>query len=201
MRKGLFILLLVALLSCIEPFSVFAAISGDPIKQYGLPFLITNAGQGPGGKMARLLVSQTKTLELDKDFFYLAEPVEADLKERPYKVLMVIIGSSDKGLGASGITIDQEIARLQRIVKASKEMKLPIIAVLLEKDKRSNVATNPNERCIDTICPYAEWMIVVKDGNTDKRFDKIKEKYHIPLTIIDNAIDFTSLCKQVFIKK
>ncbi|HPV59347.1 MAG TPA: DUF6305 family protein, partial [Rectinema sp.] len=114
---------------------------------------------------------------------------------------MVIIGSSDKGLGASGITIDQEIARLQRIVKASKEMKLPIIAVLLEKDKRSNVATNPNERCIDTICPYAEWMIVVKDGNTDKRFDKIKEKYHIPLTIIDNAIDFTSLCKQVFIKK
>jgi len=44
-------------------------------------------------------------------------------------------------------------------------------------------------------------MIVVKDGNTDKRFDKIKEKYHIPLTIIDNAIDFTSLCKQIFIKK
>jgi len=82
MRKGFFILLLVALLSCIGPFSVFAAISGDPIKQYGLPFLITNAGQGPGGKMARLLVSQTKTLELDKDFFYLAEPVEAAQIER-----------------------------------------------------------------------------------------------------------------------
>jgi len=200
MRKGLFVLLMVAAMSCIVSTSVFAAPSGDPIKQYGLPMLITNAGQGPGGKMARLLVSQTKTLVLDTDYFYKSEPIEADLKDRPYKALMVVIGSSDKGLGASGITIDQEISRLQKIMKAAKDMKLPIIAVLLEKDKRSNVATNPNERCIDTICPYAEWMIVVKDGNSDKRFDKLKEKYKIPLTIIDNAIDFTSLCKQIFIK-
>ena len=29
---------------------------------------------------------------------------------------------------------------------------------------------------------------------------KLKEKYKIPLTLIDNAIDFTSLCKQVFVK-
>lgn len=177
---------------------IFAAVTGDPAKHYELPLLITNAGQGPGGKMARLLVSQTKTLVLDKDFFYKSEPVEADLKDRPYKVLMVIIGSSDKGLGASGITIEQEIARLKRIMKAAKDMKMPIIAVMLEKDKRSNVATNPNEQCIDTICPYAEWMIVVKDANTDKRFDKLKEKYKIPLTLIDNAIDFTSLCKEIF---
>jgi hypothetical protein len=113
---------------------------------------------------------------------------------------MVIIGSSDKGLGASGITIDQEIARLEKMVKTAKDAKMPIIAVLLEKDKRSNVATNPNERCIDTICPFAEWMIVIKGGNTDQRFDKLKQKYKIPLTIIDNAIDFTSLCKEIFAK-
>jgi hypothetical protein len=200
MRKGIAALILTAALICLAPTLVAAAPTGDPAKQYGLPMLITNAGQGPGGKMARLLVSQTKTIVLDTDYFYKSEPVEADLKDMPYKALMVIIGSSDKGLGASGITIDQEIARLQRVVKTAKEMKLPIIAVLLEKDKRSNVATNPNERCIDTICPYADWMIVVKDGNTDKRFDKLKEKYKIPLTLIDNAIDFTSLCKQVFVK-
>lgn len=188
------------LLCCLLPMAVFAASSGDPVKQYGLPMLITNAGQGPGGKMARLLVSQTKTIVLNTDYFYKSEPLENDLKDLPYKALMVVIGSSDKGLGASGITIDQEIARLQRMVKTAKDMKLPIIAVLLEKDKRSAVATNPNERCIDTICPYADWMIVVKDGNSDKRFDKLKEKYKIPLTLIDNAIDFTALCKQVFVK-
>jgi len=200
MRKGTTLLLVLAVLSIVTPGFVFAASSGDPIKQYGLPMLITNAGQGPGGKMARLLVSQTKTIVLDQDFWYKSEPVETDIKEKPYKALMVIIGSSDKGLGASGITIDQEIARLQKMVKTAKDNKLPIIAVLLEKDKRSTIATNPNERCIDTICPSADWMIVIKGGNTDQRFDKLKAKYKIPLTIIDNAIDFTELCKKIFIK-
>jgi len=193
-------ILVALLIAAMLPASIFAASSGDPIKRYGFPFLITNAGQGPGGKMARLLVTQTKTIALDQDFWYKSEPVEKDLKERPYKALMVVIGSSDKGLGASGITIDQEIERLEKMVKTAKEAKMPIIAVLLEKDKRSNVATNPNERCIDTICPSAEWMIVIKGGNTDQRFDKLKQKYKIPLTIIDNAIDFTSLCKEIFAK-
>lgn len=200
MRQKSTALLVLAILFTMLPGLVFASSSGDPIKQYPIPLLITNAGQGPGGKMARLLVSQTKTIVLDKDFWYKSEPVEADLKDRPYKALMVIIGSSDKGLGASGITIDQEIARLQKMVKTAKELKLPIIAVLLEKDKRSAIATNPNERCIDTICPNADWMIVIKDGNADQRFDKLKAKYNIPLTIIDNAIDFTELCKKVFVK-
>ncbi len=200
MKKAFISLALILTLCALIVPSVFAATSGDPIKQYGLPLLITNAGQGPGGKMARLLVSQTKTIILDTDYFYLSEPDESDLAEKPYKVLMVIIGSSDKGLGASGITIDQEIARLQKMVKWAKDHKLPIIAVLLEKDKRSNVATNPNERCIDTICPSADWIIVTKGGNTDNRFDKLKAKYNIPLTLIDNAIDFTELCKKIFIK-
>lgn len=200
MRKSFAFFLFSVSLSCILPGMIFAANSGDPVKKYGMPFLITNAGQGPGGKMARLLVSQTKTIALETDYWYKSEPVEADLQERPYKALMVVIGSSDKGLGASGITIDQEIARLEKVVKFAKERKLPIIAVLLEKDKRSAIASNPNERCIDTICPHAEWMIVVKAGNSDKRFDKLKAKYNIPLTFIDNAIDFTQLCKQSFIK-
>ncbi len=200
MRKLITAFCLFVGISCIVPGAAFAGPSGDPAKHYGLPLLITNAGQGPGGKMARLLVSQTKTIALDVDFWYKSEPKEPDLQERPYKSLMVVIGSSDKGLGASGITIDQEIARLEKMVKLAKDKGIPIIAVLLEKDKRSNIATNPNERCIDTICPYADWMIVVKDGNKDGRFDKLKAKHGIPLTLIDNAIDFTALCKQSFAK-
>ena len=42
----------------------------------------------------------------------IAEPQPADLKTKPYKTMMVVIGSTAKGLGASGITIDQEIERL-----------------------------------------------------------------------------------------
>ena len=182
--------------------TAFAGINGE-VKTYGTPFLITNAGQGPGGKMARLLVSQTGTVVLDTDYFYDSEPgVEGDgtLDDRDYTCLVVVIGSTDKGLGASGITIDDELARLEEMVAHAKEIELPIVAVLLEKDKRSDIPTNANERCIDAICPNAEWMIVVADGNTDGRFDAISEEYGIPLTIIDTTLDFTELAKQAFIK-
>lgn len=198
MRRILCVALLAVLLLAI-PMEGFAAISGDEIKTYNTPFLITNAGQGPGGKMARLLVSQAGTVTLDTDYFYNAEPVEADLDEREYTCLVVVMGSTDKGLGASGITIDDEIARLETMVAYAEQIELPIVAVLLEKDKRSDISTNANERCIDTICPHAEWMIVVADGNTDGRFDALKEEYGIPLTIIDTAMEFTELAKTAFV--
>lgn len=183
--------------------TAFAAISGDEVKTYNTPFLITNAGQGPGGKMARLLVSQTGTLTLDTDYFYDSEPGaegHGNLDDMEYSCLVVVIGSTDKGLGASGITIEDELARLEKMVAKAKELELPIIGVLLEKDKRSDISTNANERCIDAICPNADWMIVVADGNKDGRFDALKEEYGVPLTVIDTTLDFTELAKQAFVK-
>ena len=123
--------------------TAFAGINGE-VKTYGTPFLITNAGQGPGGKMARLLVSQAGTVVLDTDYFYDSEPgVEGHgtLDDRDYTCLVVVIGSTDKGLGASGITIDDELARLEEMVAHAKEIELPIVAVLLEKDKMSAAST------------------------------------------------------------
>ena len=183
--------------------TAFAAISGDEVKTYNTPFLITNAGQGPGGKMARLLVSQTGTLTLDTDYFYDSEPGaegHGNLDDMEYSCLVVVIGSTDKGLGASGITIEDELARLEKMVAKAKELEMPIVAVLLEKDKRSDISTSANERCIDAICPNADWMIVVADGNKDGRFDALKEEYGIPLTVIDTTLDFTELAKQAFVK-
>ncbi len=200
MRKKVLLviaLLLVGLLTS----QLFARITGDPIKTYGLPMLITNAGQGPGGKALRTICTQTKTLILDEDFYYLSEPEAADLKARQYSCLVVVIGSTDKGLGASGITIDDEIARLERVVATCKEINLPIVACLIEQDKRSSIPTNANERCIDVICPAAEWMIVIKGGNSDGRFDALKAKYNIPLTIYDKApLDIINIMKQMFPK-
>lgn len=198
MRKYTISLLLIFLLTMQT--QVFAATSGAPVKQYSAPFLITNAGQGPGGKMARLLISQARVLTLNQDFFYKSEPHEDDLIDLDYSCLLVVIGSTDKGLGASGITIDDEIVRLKKMVNYAKEIDLPIVALLLEKDKRSSIKTNANERCIDLICPNAEWMIVVKDGNSDNRFNKLSEKYDIPLTEIRSAMEFMMLSKKIFVK-
>lgn len=50
MKKILSFVLMMCVLMTIPMFA-FAAVSGDEPLTIGTPFMITNAGQGPGGKM------------------------------------------------------------------------------------------------------------------------------------------------------
>ena len=200
MKKILSFVLMMCVLMTIPMFA-FAAVSGDEPLTIGTPFMITNAGQGAGGKMGRLLVSRAGTLTEDEDFYYVDVPYAADVDARDYSAIVIVIGSTDKGLGATGITIDQEIARVDEVVARANEKGIPVIAVMLEKDKRSDVKTNSNERCIDAVCPHASWMIVTADVNTDGRYDAFKAENGTPLTILDSSMDFISLVQQAFVKE
>ena len=172
-----------------------AGVSGAPPVKGQQPLLITNAGQGPGAKMARLLVQRTGVVS---DFDYNAEPQPADLKAKPFKTLMVVLGSTAKGLGASGITIDQEIDRLNAMIAEAKKLKLQIVCVLLEGKTRRGKPGGADERCIDAIAPFAHYLVVKKDGNEDGRFDAIARKSGAPLTFIDDAVDFGDVVKGMF---
>ena len=200
MKKILSFVLMMCVLMTIPMFA-FAAVSGDEPLTIGTPFMITNAGQGPGGKMGRLLVSRAGTLTEDEDFYYVDVPYAADVDARDYSAIVIVIGSTDKGLGATGITIDQEIARVDEVVARANEKGVPVIAGMLEKDKRSDVKTNSNERCIDAVCPHASWMIVTADVNTDGRYDAFKAENGTPLTVLDSSMDFISLVQQAFVKE
>jgi hypothetical protein len=175
--------------------SAEAAVSGAAPVKGRQPLLITNAGQGPGAKMSRLLVQRTGAVA---DFDYLAEPQPADLKAKPYKTLMVVLGSTAKGLGASGITIDQEIDRLNAMIAEAKKLKLQIVGVLLEGKTRRGKPGGADERCIDAVAPLAQYLVIKKDGNQDGRFDAIARKSGAPITLIDDAIDFTDVAKKMY---
>jgi hypothetical protein len=197
MRKVLIVVLLSMVLFTT---GLFAVVSGDPVVEGQLPFLLTNAGQGPGGKMARLLIWQSGAIE-DTDFDYNAEPLKEnpnDLTAREYKMLFVIIGSSAKGLGASGITIDEEIVRLNKMIEEAKRLNMFIIAAHIEGKARRGNPGSADERSIDAIAPYADYLIVMKEGNLDGKFTRIAEEKDIPLTLIDNTIDFMQVIKLMF---
>ena len=186
---------MVAAAVLIAAVTVRGAVTGAPPVKGQLPLLITNAGQGPGAKMARLLVQRSGAVT---DFDYNAEPREADLQKRPYKTLMVVLGSTAKGLGASGITIDQEIERLNAVMAAARKLKLQVVAVLLEGKARRGKPGGADERCIDAIAPFAQYLIVKKDGNEDGRFDAIAKKSGAPLTLIDDAMDLGDVVKRMY---
>lgn len=174
-----------------------AAISGAAPVKAQAPLLITNAGQGPGAKMVRLLVQQSKAVT---DFDYNAEPKPEDLKTKAYKTMIVVMGSTAKGLGASGITIDQEIERLTAMLAEAKKQKIQVIAVLLEGKTRRGKPGGADERCIDAVAPAAQYLVVKKDGNEDGRFDLIARKTGAPLTFIDEALDFKALAQAMYAK-
>jgi hypothetical protein len=203
-RNKLFISLLVAvLIATALPVSLFAAVTGAPIKQYNCPFLLTSAGQGPGSKQLRLLINMTKAFKLGTDFNLEDEPLPRlqEIETGKYKVLVAVIGTTDKGLGASGITIEDEINNLKKVIDGAKAKGLPIVAVHIEQDKRApKLPSNGNERIIDLVCPVSDWMIVLKASNPDGRFDKISQQYGIPLTVVDSALEFSKLCQQIFVK-
>ena len=174
-----------------------AAVSGAKAPKGSLPLMITNAGQGPGAKMSRLLVQRTGVVA---DFEYNAEPTVADLQKKSYKTMFVVIGSTAKGLGASGITIDDEIVRLNAMIGEAKKQKIQVVAILLEGKARRGKPGGADERCIDAIAPFAQYLVVKKDGNEDGRFDAIAKKSGAPLTLIDDAIDFSDVVKQMYAK-
>ncbi len=172
-----------------------AAVSGAAPVKGGTPLLITNAGQGPGAKMVRLLTQQAKVVT---DFEYNAEPQPADLKTKPFKTMFVVIGSTAKGLGASGITIDQEVDRLTAMIAEARKLKIQIVAVLLEGKVRRGKPGGADERCIDAVAPFANYLVIKKDGNEDGRFDAIAKKSGAPLTFIDDALDFRDVVKGMY---
>lgn len=199
MRRTLATLALLAFLVGVWPATCLAGVSGATPVKCGLPMLITNAGQGPGGKMARLLVTQSKAVK-QGDFDYNAEPWEDDLRARPYKTLLVVIGSTAKGLGASGITIDDEINRLNKMIAEAKRLKMQIVAVLLEGKIRRGKPGSADERSIDAIAPHAHYLVIKKDGNEDSKFTTVSAKTKAPLTFIDESLDFTEVVKRMFPK-
>jgi hypothetical protein len=174
-----------------------AAVSGAKPVKGSLPLLITNAGQGPGAKMSRLLLQRTGVVT---DFEYNAEPKVADLQKKSYKTIFVVLGSTAKGLGASGITIDDEVERLNALIAEAKKQKIQVVAILLEGKTRRGKPGGADERCIDAIAPFAQYLVVKKDGNEDGRFDAIAKKTGAPLTLIDDAMDFSDVVKQMYAK-
>lgn len=116
----------------------------------------------------------------------------------PYKTIFFAIGASLKGMGASGLTLDSEEARLKKIIDYCKKNKIFIIATHLGGLSARGAPGGDNERMIDAVAPFADYIIVTKDGNKDGRFTAITEKNKINLTEIEYALDLVDILKQVF---
>jgi hypothetical protein len=207
-------------LSLSAAFAVAASAQTQEPPKAGLPVLTTSAGQSSGAIIVNAL-SDRIGLKYDYCDVPTAEQVAAGVglgdfktgvgahleskseakKGTPYKAVIFAVGASLKGMGASGLSIDSEVARVKKIIEVCKKDKIMVIAVHAEGKSRRGRAGSDNELIIDAVVPYADYIIVTADGNFDGRFDAIAKKSGAPISIIKNSSELSALLQKMFLTK
>jgi hypothetical protein len=116
----------------------------------------------------------------------------------PYQTVVFAVGASLKGMGASGLTVEAEAKRVTEIIQLCKQNKIFVIAVHAGGQSKRGAPGSDNERMIDAVMPFADYIVAAKDGNKDGRFTKIAKDKGIPLTIVDYALGIVGVMKKVF---
>jgi hypothetical protein len=219
MKKFLRILLSFFAVSMLLFVSVSGAPSDDTPKS-SLPVLNTSAGQSADVETLNVICEEAgikydycdaPTVDLIKKGVGLADKesgpgfhveVNTDFaaypKGTPYKTVIFAIGASLKGMGASGLTVDAEVKRIKEIIDYCKQEKIFIIAMHAAGTSGRGAPGSDNEKMIDAVAPFADYIIVAADSNKDGRFDTIAKDKGIPITQVEYALEIVDILKEVF---
>ena len=194
-------------------------LAGQNVPKAGLPVLTTSAGQSADVTTINIVLEEAglgydycdvPTVEMVGDGVGLGGresgpgfhvEVTTDLAKypagTPYKAVIFAIGASLKGMGASGLTLESEEARLKKVIESCKQKKIFVMAVHIGGESKRGPAGSDNERMIDAVAPLADYIVVTKDSNKDGRFTKLAAAKKIPLTEIEYALGLVDIIKQV----
>jgi len=141
-KLRIFGLLLSLIIICLLSLSQISFATEQPsIPKVELPLIVTTCGQSPGALMIWVLSKQIK-LPCDRKDLLTAEDLKAKADEsNPYKTLIITTGTSMKGMGAAGVDIDYEVARIEAIIEEAKKEGILIIGAHIEGMARRVDAT------------------------------------------------------------
>lgn len=196
-RYAIFSLALVLALSLFLGLSLISFATEQPsIPKVEPPLVVTTCGQSPGALMVWVLSKQIK-LPCDRNDLLTAEDLKAKAEEgNPYKTLIITTGTSMKGMGAAGVDIDYEVARIEAIIEEAKKQGILIIGAHIEGMARRVDATDAVS--IATVIPESKLLLIREDGNEDDYFTIAAEKQGIPIITFKKTLDLIDIFKQLF---
>jgi hypothetical protein len=159
------------------------------------PAAVTTCGQSPGALMIKAMCDEAKVAcdELD-----LVKPTELAAARGKYKTLIVTMGTSRKGMGAAGVSVDQEVRRVLAVIAEARKQNILVVGVQLEGPPRRVDETD--EASIRAVTPQSNLLIVRSDVNGDGYFTKVAKEKEIPLIFIREALDVKYLLPILFKK-
>jgi hypothetical protein len=163
------------------------------------PVLLTSCGQSPGPMSLKVFMGQLGIQHEYKD-----RAVPADIASKKFKTLIIVTGSSLKGMGAAGVSIEDELKRTEALIAEAKKQGVLLIGAHVEGMARRAAEAAPgdnsDEQSIDAVCPKAKMLIVRKDGDSDGRFTKISQAAKIPMLGYTKNLELKDLLKTLFAK-
>lgn len=155
------------------------------------PVLISSAGQSADVTLANTLF---KKLKMEPKVTAMAK--SSDLSG--IKTLVIVPGFSSKGLGAAGISREQEMDRVKELITGAKNQKIKILMLHIGgKARRGNQSDDFNE----FVATNSSYMIVVKQGDEDSFFSKIASSKKINIRLVDKIAEILEPLKELFISK
>ena len=165
----------------------FSLTNAQTIK-YQQPILISSAGQSADVILAGMVF---KKINLNYKTVNLAK--ELDLEG--IKTLVIVPGFSSKGLGAAGISREDEMNRVIDLINSAKEKKIEIIMLHIGGNARRG---NQSDDFNKLVAESSSYMIVVSQGDEDKFFSNIAADKKVPITFVEKIVDATEPIKELF---
>lgn len=163
------------------------------------PVLITSCGQSPGANSMNVLARRAGV-----DYTLKEDATAKDLAAKKYRTLIIVTGASLKGMGAAGVSIEDELKRTEALIAEARRQGMTVVGAHIEgMARRAQGAApgdNSDEMSIDAVCTKATFMIVRKDGNEDGRFTALSKAKKIPLVLFDKNLELVDVLKGVFSK-
>jgi len=168
------------------------------------PALITSCGQSPGPTTIKVFMYKLK-LAYDIDPLATAATLQAKAQAgTPYKSVIIVMGASLKGMGAAGISIDDELARTAALIAEARKQGIKIIGAHVEGLKRRSqgaaAGDTTDEQSIDAVAPNSDLLLVYKAGNSDGRFTAISQGKRIPLIEFEKMMDLLPTLEKLYSK-
>lgn len=158
---------------------LFLAGSSLLAQKFEQPVLISSAGQSADVKLVKMLAQRQG---LNATTILMAK--QEDLTG--IKTLVIVPGFSSKGLGAAGISQQDELERVRSLVKAANDLKIPIVLMHIGGSARRQ---GQSDAFNQLVADNSKYMIVVKQGDEDGFFSAIAKSRNIPLTLAEKIAD------------
>lgn len=152
------------------------------------PIYITSVGQSADASMLDALMKK-----IGAEYTFNSTAKAADVAGA--KTVIIAAGASSKGLGAAGISADDEKARAKELLQTCKDNNITVIMAHLGGASRRGPLS---DEFTNMVLDGSAYLMVVEDGNADGLFTTYAKDKNIPVTLLKSIADAMAPLQEIF---